>query len=240
MPKYRKKPIVIEAFQMTLERRASNVDWPQWMHEAWQVERGESGSLQPTEEGTGDGTLSIVTLEGEHLVSWDDYIIQGVHGELYPCKPDIFDATYDLVEEDDASDHIIYVVCLGICGDKVFAHMKDTGPETAHGWNGPGGHVGEGESLEQAASREWEEEVSGHRKLHVPPSAWRRAFVYEGDGYRLWFLAAEIPMVTGPLTIDDLKAWYVHVDALEDGTQKCSDHFEKATRAAMEMFRRDS
>ena len=97
--KFRKKPVVIEAFQMTPERRVSNVDWPNWMHIAWQLERNEPGSLYPTVAGTGDGTLSIKTLEGQHLVSWDDWIIQGVQGELYPCKPDIFEATYD--PEDD-------------------------------------------------------------------------------------------------------------------------------------------
>lgn len=95
MPKFRKKPIVIEAFQMTLERRLSNVDWPQWMHRAWNEPREDPGSLYPTIEGTGDGSLSIGTLEGQHLVNWGDWIIQGVQGELYPCKPDIFDATYD-------------------------------------------------------------------------------------------------------------------------------------------------
>jgi hypothetical protein len=93
--KYRKKPVVIEAFQMTEERRASNADWPEWMHRAWQLDREAPGSLYPTEEGTGDGTLSIGTLEGQHLVSWGDWIIKGVKGELYPCKPDIFEATYE-------------------------------------------------------------------------------------------------------------------------------------------------
>ena len=92
--RFRKKPVVIEAFQMTEERRASNADWPEWMHQAWQLDREAPGSLYPTEEGTGDGTLSIGTLEGPHLVSWGDWIIQGVKGELYPCKPDIFEATY--------------------------------------------------------------------------------------------------------------------------------------------------
>ena len=90
-----KKPVVIEAFQMTEERRASNADWPEWMHQAWQLDREAPGSLYPTEEGTGDGTLSIGTLEGPHLVSWGDWIIRGVKGELYPCKPDIFEATYE-------------------------------------------------------------------------------------------------------------------------------------------------
>ena len=98
MSKFRKKPVVIEAFQMTRETRASNESWPYWMHVAWNKERMSEGSLYPTEYGTGDGTLSIGTLEGQHLVLWGDWIIQGVHGELYPCKPEIFDATYEAVE----------------------------------------------------------------------------------------------------------------------------------------------
>ena len=95
--KFRKKPIVIEAFQMTQERRDSNEDWPNWMHQAWQMGRCVTGALYPTEEGTSDGTLSIGTLEGQHLVSFGDWIIQGIHGEIYPCKPDIFEATYEAV-----------------------------------------------------------------------------------------------------------------------------------------------
>lgn len=95
--KFRKKPVVIEAFQMTKERRASNIDWPVWLHMAWNGERGAVGALYPTEEGTSDGTLSIGTLEGQQLVSWGDFIIRGVQGEIYPCKPSIFDATYEAV-----------------------------------------------------------------------------------------------------------------------------------------------
>lgn len=95
MPYFRKKPVVIEAFQMTPERRTDNSEWPEWMHQAWNLERETPGALYPTQAGTGDGTLSIGTLEGQHLVSWDDWIIRGVKGELYPCKPDIFAATYE-------------------------------------------------------------------------------------------------------------------------------------------------
>jgi len=98
MSKFCKKPVVVEAFQMTKERRLSNIDWPQWLHAAWDVERDWPGSLQPTEKGTGDGTLTIITLEGAHLVSWNDWIIQGIQGELYPCKPDIFEATYEEID----------------------------------------------------------------------------------------------------------------------------------------------
>ena len=81
----------IEAFKMTKERRADNSDWPYWMHLAWNTKRDTPGSLQPTIINTGDGTLSIVTLEGVHLVSWGDYIVKGVKGEIYPCKPNIFE-----------------------------------------------------------------------------------------------------------------------------------------------------
>ena len=94
------KPVVIEAFQMTPERRQSNEDWPQWLHEAWLKDNHEPGSVFPTDYPHSDGTdmLTIQTLEGTHLVSWGDYIIQGIHGELYPCKPDIFEQTYEAAE----------------------------------------------------------------------------------------------------------------------------------------------
>jgi hypothetical protein len=99
MMKFRKKPIVVDAFQFTKESRDSNADWPDWMNRAWNMDRETTGSLYPTVEGTSDGTLSIGTLEGQHLVSFGDWIIRGVKGELYPCKPDIFVATYEPVDE---------------------------------------------------------------------------------------------------------------------------------------------
>lgn len=95
---YRKKPVVIEAFQMTHARRLSNEDWPQWMHSAWNEDRDAVGGLQPTVEHDGTGTISVVTLEGVMEVAPGDWIIQGIKGELYPCKPDIFEATYEAVE----------------------------------------------------------------------------------------------------------------------------------------------
>ena len=95
--RYRKKPVVVEAFQVTEETRESNVDWPQWMHEAWNKKVSEVGSLA----GYADSSdLQVLTLEGRMNVSLGDYIIQGVEGELYPCKPDIFEKTYELVQEE--------------------------------------------------------------------------------------------------------------------------------------------
>lgn len=97
MAKYRKKPVVIEAFQITVETRNSNWDWPDWMHRAWQKENNETGALYPWMD-IQDGDLAIVTLEGLQRVSMNDYIIRGVMGEIYPCKPDIFEMTYEAVE----------------------------------------------------------------------------------------------------------------------------------------------
>lgn len=62
MSKYRKKPVIIEAFQT-------------------------------------DKEIDIKTLEGVMHANIGDYIITGVHGEQYPCKPDIFKETYELIEE---------------------------------------------------------------------------------------------------------------------------------------------
>lgn len=98
MPKYRKKPVVIEAFQMTWNRRFDNSEWPEWLHTAWNKEAGTEGAIWPVDYPDSD-TLMIGTLEGEHRISWNDYIIKGINGELYPCKPDIFDKTYELMDE---------------------------------------------------------------------------------------------------------------------------------------------
>lgn len=100
MLKFRKKPVVIEAFQMTRERRSDNSKWPEWLHKAWNLDRNMPGAVTPSGFPNSDGTdeLEIVTLEGVHRVSWNDWIIRGVHGELYPCKPDIFEKTYEPAE----------------------------------------------------------------------------------------------------------------------------------------------
>lgn len=94
--KYRKKPVVIEAFQMTEARRMDNAEWPMWLHQAWNKARDAEGALQRVDMAAPlPDALEIVTLEGKHRVSWGDWIIRGVKGEIYPCKPDIFDATYE-------------------------------------------------------------------------------------------------------------------------------------------------
>jgi len=96
--KYRKKPVVIEAFQMTRARRGDNSEWPEWLNFAWQKEPSE-GALFIDADDPARERLVIGTLEGVHRVQWNDWIIRGVKGELYPCKPDIFAATYESAEE---------------------------------------------------------------------------------------------------------------------------------------------
>lgn len=98
--KYRKKPVVIEAFQMTKDRRSDNSDWPDWLNRAWNKELGEVGYVGCQDFPNSDGTdeLFVTTLEGHMRISFGDYIIKGVQGELYPCKPDIFEQTYEAVE----------------------------------------------------------------------------------------------------------------------------------------------
>ena len=85
MPRYRKKPVEIEAMLYPGLRE---------LHEAlpvlnWLDENGVNH--------THEGGLLIHTLEGDMLAMPGDYIIKGVQGEFYPCKPDIFEATYEPV-----------------------------------------------------------------------------------------------------------------------------------------------
>ena len=90
MPMFRKKPIVIKAVQLR---------WDTWSEMCDHADVGKLQDGRP--EGKQDGEhiqLAIPTLEGLLMADENDWIIKGVAGELYPCKPDIFDATYELVE----------------------------------------------------------------------------------------------------------------------------------------------
>ena len=82
--KYKKKPVEIEAIQWT----GKNLD---------EVIAFVGDSLEPIERRP-DYDLKIKTLEGVHICSKFDFIIKGVKGEFYPCKPDIFEMTYKRVE----------------------------------------------------------------------------------------------------------------------------------------------
>jgi len=90
--KYRTKPIVIEARQ--LPRSMNDLCTEQSEILAWMMENDSSILPGKTLSVTENGWL-ITTLEGVMLASWEDWIIRGVQGEFYPCKPDIFEATYE-------------------------------------------------------------------------------------------------------------------------------------------------
>lgn len=82
MSKWRKKPMVVEAF------RLGHDEWPDWYR-----------AVADVTVTTGPNVHIIQTLEGRMRAFLGDYIIRGVAGEIYPCKPDIFEATYEPVED---------------------------------------------------------------------------------------------------------------------------------------------
>lgn len=94
--RYRKKPVVIEAVQYKEHGGLKWSEYPEWLLEAfitgvlyYDIEHNELGD-----------DLHVKSLEGDHHVSNGDYIIRGVKGELYACKPDIFRQTYEEVADD--------------------------------------------------------------------------------------------------------------------------------------------
>lgn len=90
---FRKKPVEIEAFQYDGDLKGKDGYYvPDWAADAFESGVMYYASLSDNEPPC---ELFIKTLEGDHHVSVGDFVIQGVHGELYPCKPDIFEATYD-------------------------------------------------------------------------------------------------------------------------------------------------
>lgn len=89
MSMYRKKPIIIEAMQFTNENKDRVFNWI-------------TCNCYPTFDDKGNPTLKIQTLEGDMTASLGDWVIRGVAGEFYPCRADIFAATYEPVTEPSA------------------------------------------------------------------------------------------------------------------------------------------
>ena len=98
MTEFRKKPIVIEAFQMHYHP-GSNYDgigkdqWAHWFREAVFKDEQTPGWVYLH----ANGLWVIWTLDGIMEISPGDYVIRGIKGELYPCKEDVFLATYEAV-----------------------------------------------------------------------------------------------------------------------------------------------
>lgn len=85
MAKFRKKPVVIEAHQWNPQEKPT--DSPDWL---W-----KELAQRPECLDSETHALTIRTLEGDMRAEPGDWIIKGVKGEIYPCKPDIFEATYE-------------------------------------------------------------------------------------------------------------------------------------------------
>jgi hypothetical protein len=95
MPRFRKKPVEIDAVQWNgsnINQVLELVDFDKLPSDGVHVKPGIGE--------TANGTLEIPTLEGTMTAGLGDWIIKGVAGEVYPCKPLIFEATYDPVEEE--------------------------------------------------------------------------------------------------------------------------------------------
>jgi hypothetical protein len=89
--KYRKKPVIIEAVQLREDTLTELYDFLGITNKGSFIDCGHG--IDPS-----DGKFKITTLEGVHIANIGDFIIRGVKGEFYPCKPDIFETTYEKVE----------------------------------------------------------------------------------------------------------------------------------------------
>ena len=89
--KFRKKPVVIDAIQASYAMHYAANDWqslPDWLRSSY-----DHGNILFAADH-----ISIHTLEGDMRADPADWVIRGIKGELYPCKPDIFEATYEPAE----------------------------------------------------------------------------------------------------------------------------------------------
>ena len=96
MAKYRKKPVVVEAFKWTGDQHQT--EDPDWIVEAMQKPWGDNGSARIIRPKC-MLLLEIVTLEGMYYARRGDYIIKGADGGIRPCNPSIFEQTYEALEE---------------------------------------------------------------------------------------------------------------------------------------------
>jgi len=85
--KYRKKPVVIDAVQYAFNP-----------NETIEIAQDRIADFMGKNIEVSGDKIIVPTLEGDHLANYGDWIIKGVKGEFYPCKPDIFEMTYEKVE----------------------------------------------------------------------------------------------------------------------------------------------
>lgn len=93
---YKKKPIIIEAIQWN-ENNLEEV--MKFIDSEFEYEPNINYITYKFDYTVSNKKLRLNTLEGRMIVSKNDYIIKGIKGEFYPCKPDIFEETYEVIEE---------------------------------------------------------------------------------------------------------------------------------------------
>ena len=120
MNQYVKKPIVIEAIRFSSYDDETNI----------KAIAEFMGDIQ----FSGDRQIIIKTLEGDLYASEGDYIIKGIRGEFYPCKPDIFEASYDYCTPTQCKPSYPETFHFG----SAISAMKDGHKVARKGWNGKG------------------------------------------------------------------------------------------------------
>lgn len=109
--RYRKVPVMVEAVQLTGERQQllramvaapeASAAWvPPWLHVALHLPQGAEGAVYFVKPPDRPSPLVVRTREGVVAIEPDAWLIQGVAGELYPCRPEVFAVTYEAVVSD--------------------------------------------------------------------------------------------------------------------------------------------
>lgn len=179
MIKATKKPVAIECFKYDGDLKNSNGEYyvPEWA-----VEAEKNGTIF----FKGQGEMYIKTLEGDHHASVGDYIIRGVNGELYPCKPDIFEKTYDICG-DNANDSHNFGWAL--------EQLKNGKKVQRKGWNGKGmfltlqeGSTVKGELMRNVPAKEF----YGNQEVRICPHIDMKA---ADNTYVVGWLASQTDML---------------------------------------------
>ncbi|WP_304039085.1 DUF2829 domain-containing protein [Fibrobacter succinogenes] len=180
-----KKPVTIECFKYDGDLMNSNGEYyvPDWAAKAY-----EDGTILFKDQGE----MYIKTLEGDHHASVGDYIIRGVNGELYPCKPDIFEKTYDI---DEKTDSVMEAPETTHGFDWAIQQIKAGRKVQRKGWNGKGmfitlqqGSTVDGELMRNAPAKEF---YTG-KKCNIAPHIDMKA---ADDTYVVGWLASQTDML---------------------------------------------
>ena len=180
-----KKPVTIECFKYDGDLKNSDGKFyaPEWAQKAY-----EDGTIFFKDHGE----MYIKTLEGDHHASVGDYIIKGVNGELYPCKPDIFEKTYDI---DEKTDSVMEAHETTQGFDWAIQQLKAGRKVQRKGWNGKGmfitlqqGSTVDGELMRNAPAKEF---YTG-KKCNIAPHIDMKA---ADDTYVVGGLASQTDML---------------------------------------------